>query len=69
MAPCRGSQEATGYAGVRFTLYAFPGKEPFYKKLGFKRMNTAMAIFENQVQALKQGLVTERGIPIQCKST
>ena len=43
----------------KIILYAFPGKEPFYKKLGFKRMNTAMAIFENQVQALNQGLVTE----------
>jgi len=43
----------------KIILYALPGKEPFYEKLGFKRMNTAMAIFENQVQALKQGLVTE----------
>jgi hypothetical protein len=36
-----------------------PGKESFYKKLGFKRMNTAMAIFSNQDQALESGLVIE----------
>jgi hypothetical protein len=36
-----------------------PGKEPFYVKLGFKRMATAMAIFENQARALDIGLVIE----------
>jgi ribosomal protein S18 acetylase RimI-like enzyme len=40
-------------------LYSYPGKESFYKKLGFKRMSTAMAIFENQEQALEFGLVNE----------
>ena len=40
-------------------LYAAPGKEPFYKKLGFKRMTTAMAIFENQEQALERGYLNE----------
>jgi ribosomal protein S18 acetylase RimI-like enzyme len=39
--------------------YSSPGKESFYKKLGFKRMSTAMAIFENQDQAQKWGLVSE----------
>ena len=39
----------------KILLYAVPGKEPFYKKFGFKRMKTAMAIFENQ------GLAVERG--------
>ncbi len=32
----------------KIILYAYPGKEAFYKKLGFKRMRTAMTIFENQ---------------------
>ena len=40
-------------------LYSVPGKEPFYKKLGFKRMCTAMAIFENQGVALERGYVDE----------
>lgn len=40
-------------------LYSVPGKEPFYKKLGFKRMRTAMAIFENQSVALERGYVDE----------
>ena len=43
----------------KIILYAYPGKEAFYKKLGFKRMNTAMAIFENQEQALELGLINE----------
>lgn len=42
----------------KIILYAAPGKEPFYLKLGFKRMATAMAIFKNQDQALKDGLVS-----------
>jgi len=41
----------------KIILYANPGKEGFYKKLGFKRMNTAMAIFENQELSLKNGLL------------
>lgn len=36
----------------KIILYANPGKEGFYSKLGFKKMNTAMAIFKNQKQAL-----------------
>ena len=40
-------------------LYSVPGKEAFYKKLGFKRMTTAMAIFQNQARALEIGLVEE----------
>lgn len=43
----------------KIILYSYPGKEAFYKKLGFKRMSTAMAIFENQDQALEWGLVNE----------
>ncbi len=43
----------------KIILYAATGKEPFYLKLGFKRMTTAMAIFKNQAQALKDGLVKD----------
>ena len=43
----------------KIILYAYPGKESFYKKLGFKRMTTAMAIFDDQKQALEYGLVNE----------
>lgn len=43
----------------KIILYSNPGKEAFYKKLGFRRMNTAMAIFENQPQAIERGLVNE----------
>ena len=43
----------------KIILYAVPGKESFYKKLGFKRMSTAMAIFENQAVALERGYVNE----------
>jgi predicted N-acetyltransferase YhbS len=40
-------------------LYAVPGKEPFYKKFGFKRMKTAMAIFENQALAVERGYLED----------
>ena len=40
-------------------LYAVPGKEPFYRKFGFLRMKTAMAIFENQQQQLERGYLSE----------
>jgi GNAT superfamily N-acetyltransferase len=43
----------------KIILYAAPGKDQFYLKLGFKRMQTAMAIFENQAQALEAGLIAE----------
>ena len=43
----------------KIILYAAPGKDTFYLKLGFKRMTTAMAIFENQQSALEQGLVID----------
>lgn len=39
----------------KIILYAVPGKEAFYEKLGFARMNTAMAIFQNQAQAVANG--------------
>lgn len=43
----------------KIILYANPGKEGFYAKLGFKKMNTAMAIFENPTKAIKAGLIAE----------
>lgn len=43
----------------KIILYAAPGREAFYKKLGFKRMITAMAIFRDQGRAIEIGLVTE----------
>ncbi len=43
----------------KIILYTTPGKEPFYRRLGFKRMRTAMAIFEDQAQAVEKGLVDE----------
>ena len=41
----------------KIILYANPGKEAFYEKLGFSRMTTAMAIFANQDQAIENGLI------------
>jgi ribosomal protein S18 acetylase RimI-like enzyme len=41
----------------KIILYANPGKEGFYKKLGFLPMRTAMAIFLDQDHAIREGLV------------
>jgi len=43
----------------KIILYAVPGKEPFYRKFGFRRMRTAMAIFENQSLAAERGYIDE----------
>jgi ribosomal protein S18 acetylase RimI-like enzyme len=43
----------------KIVLYSYPGRESFYKKLGFLRMSTAMAIFQDQEQALEWGLVNK----------
>jgi ribosomal protein S18 acetylase RimI-like enzyme len=43
----------------KIILYAVPGREPFYRKFGFLRMKTAMAIFENQQQQLERGYLSE----------
>ena len=43
----------------KIILYAVPGKEAFYRKFGFKRMTTAMAVFEDQALALERGLIDE----------
>lgn len=47
------------YGHKKIILYANPQKELFYEKLGFKKMATAMAIFENQTQAFDLGLIKE----------
>ena len=39
----------------KIMLYAVPGREPFYEKFGFRRMKTAMAIFEDPVKAASDG--------------
>jgi ribosomal protein S18 acetylase RimI-like enzyme len=41
----------------KIILYANPGREGFYKKLGFMRMRTAMAIFKDQDRTIRDGLV------------
>lgn len=43
----------------KIILYAVPGKEPFYRKFGFLRMKTAMAVFENQKQQVEKGYLSE----------
>lgn len=43
----------------KIILYSVPGKEPFYRKFGFMRMRTAMAIFENQQQQVEGGYLSE----------
>ena len=43
----------------KIILYAVPGKEPFYRKFGFRRMTTAMAIFQDPAQALERGYIEE----------
>lgn len=41
----------------KIILYAVPGRESFYQQFGFKRMRTAMAIFENPEHAAHNGLI------------
>lgn len=50
-------QRSNGHKKI--ILYSVRGKETFYHKLGFRRMTTAMAIFDNQDEALSQGYVAE----------
>ena len=40
-------------------LYANPGTEGFYARLGFLRMHTAMAIWRDQDQAVASGLLSK----------
>jgi len=39
----------------KIILYSVPGKEGFYRKLGFLRLLTAMAIFRDQAGAIERG--------------
>jgi ribosomal protein S18 acetylase RimI-like enzyme len=43
----------------KIILYAVPCKEPFYNKFGFRRMTTAMAIFQDEAQAFERGYLRE----------
>lgn len=43
----------------KIILYTIPGREDFYRNFGFRRMRTAMAIFDDQDRALRAGLVDE----------
>jgi ribosomal protein S18 acetylase RimI-like enzyme len=40
-------------------LYAVPGKEGFYRRFGFLRMLTAMAIFQDREGAIQRGQLSE----------
>jgi hypothetical protein len=44
-------------------LYAVPGKKGCYRKLGFLRMLTAMAIFENPATAIERGRLSDDSPP------
>ena len=44
----------------KIILYSVPGAEPYYQKFGFRRMRTAMAIFENQSLAMERGYLDQR---------
>lgn len=46
---------ATGAANI--ILHSVPGKEPFYAKLGFRRMKTAMARFSNPELQQRSGYI------------
>jgi len=43
----------------KIILYAVPGKESFYRKFGFLRMKTAMALFENRQQQVELGYLSD----------
>lgn len=41
----------------KILLYSVPGSEALYRKFGFRRMRTAMALFENQDVAMERGYI------------
>ena len=43
----------------KIILYSVPGKEGFYKKLGFLRLLTAMALFQDRDAAIRRGHLGE----------
>jgi predicted N-acetyltransferase YhbS len=42
----------------KIILYANPGTEGFYDRLGFLRMNTAMAIWHDPTRAVESGILS-----------
>jgi ribosomal protein S18 acetylase RimI-like enzyme len=42
----------------KIILYSVPGTESFYEAFGFRRMTTAMAIFEDQAAAVARGYLS-----------
>lgn len=50
---------AASHGHKKIILYAVPGREPFYRKFGFLRMKTAMAIFADQDAQLLRGYLSE----------
>ena len=49
-------RQAEGHKKI--ILYANPGAEPFYEKLGFLRMKTAMAIWWDPQRAIDSGVLS-----------
>jgi GNAT superfamily N-acetyltransferase len=47
----------------KIILYAVPGKEGFYEKLGFLRMRTAMAIFKDPAAGIQRGHLSPPSTP------
>ena len=43
----------------KIILYSVPGREGFYKRFGFRRMATAMAIFENPEAMARRGYLSD----------
>ena len=43
----------------KIILYSVPGKEQFYRRFGFRRMRTAMAIFDDARKAAANGYTDE----------
>lgn len=50
------AERARGHKKI--ILYAKPGTEGFYGRLGFRRMNTAMAIWHDPEAAIRAGLLS-----------
>jgi ribosomal protein S18 acetylase RimI-like enzyme len=44
---------------AKIILYAVPGKEGFYARYGFRRMMTAMAVFQDPDKATAQGYIEQ----------
>jgi len=49
---------AAAHGHRKIILYAAPGKERFYAKLGFLRMNTAMAIWADPAAGIDSGVLS-----------